>query len=58
MQTRTASNDPLAVLESLTVADLEARLRETLAQEKALRTLLRSVRARERVRQRKIGGTK
>ena len=39
-----------ALLQSLTVADLESRLREMTAEEKALRTILRSLKARERER--------
>ncbi len=37
-----------ALLESLSVADIEDRLCELIAEEKALRTVLRSLKARER----------
>jgi hypothetical protein len=40
--------DPVAIIRSLTAADIEARLRQTMAEEKTLRTLLRSAKARER----------
>lgn len=43
-----ASQDAVDLLASLSVADLQARLDATIAQEKALRVLLRSAKARER----------
>ena len=39
-----------ALLKSLTVADIETRLRELTTEEKALRTILRSLKAVERER--------
>ena len=38
-----------AILASLSATDLENRLREITAEEKAIRTLLRSLRARDRI---------
>ena len=44
-----------AILASLSATDLESRLRDITAEEKAIRTLLRSLRARDRVKsQRKM----
>ena len=39
-----------ALLQSLTVAELESRLRELTGETQALRTILRSLKARERER--------
>jgi len=38
------------LLKTLSVADLESRLREMSAEEKAIRTILRSLKARDRER--------
>lgn len=42
--------DPIALLNSLTAADVEKRLSELDSEAKALRSLLRSLNARERAR--------
>lgn len=44
----------IAMLESLTVVDVEHRLRELDGEMRALRTILRALRARERSRE--VGG--
>lgn len=46
----TEKTNPLKLLNSLTIDDLEARLAEVAAEDKAIRVLLRSLKAKERVK--------
>lgn len=46
----TEKTNPLKLFNSLTIEDLEDRLAELVAEDKAIRTLLRSLKARERAR--------
>jgi hypothetical protein len=44
----TKANDPLTLIQSLTEAEVRARLYELAGEERQLRTLLNSIRRRER----------
>ena len=48
--TTTSVSSAISLLQSLSVAELQTRLAELTAEEKALRTILRSLKARERER--------
>ncbi len=47
------ADDPIALLQSLTVEDVSKRLEDLYAEEKSLRIILRSLRARETAAKRK-----